>query len=51
MDQESLHEISYQNQKNQIGQQWRKQNAPSKTNQQNLGTKFEFIAPRTPQQN
>ena len=30
MDQESLHEISYQNQENQIGQQWRKQNAPSK---------------------
>ena len=30
MNQKSVHEISYQNEENQIGQQWRKQNAPNK---------------------
>ena len=33
--------ISYQDQDNQIGQQWRKQNAQSKIKSSNLGIKFE----------
>ena len=51
MDQKSAQEISFYNQENQVGQQGENRILQAKTDQQNLGIKFEFIAPGTPQQN